>query len=328
MTLLNYTKTTSVAGAKGVLDDIRTFAAAQSWIEDDYQSSIVWNSISGWVAGNDTFMQLRSVGYGSQNIAVRFYADDSSGILHIKLVDPNNTTVIVSATHPMNQNSAVPSIYFNTALARSGIDMPSSNIPAVYCIGNSRFIALYVQVESDKVFSYAFGIPDLLDYWISSKVSFLWTNYTRFYEGGSLAYDDDLTDLDDEVIDFSDYAPGSGYDQGYLESVAFDLATDNQYKIGFRWTSADDDIELPTSVWGKPLYTFYEAPHSGLRFMKKQPVYFSASGVWYLMGYMPFWRINGYGITPGTELDYGGQTYLTFPTLSSAYNPGTAFRVA
>lgn len=327
VSILTYTREATINDGYDLLVKLESFASGLGWTTE-IQHDKAWTDTGGgvydWTTGSYDFLELKSSGYGSQNLVFRFWWDpvtaSTRGILYYSLIDPNNPTYDTSSTNPYLQNRV------NSAGSWNRASLPDSTFTdGAYFFGNSRFIAVVSGLYSDAVACFAFGLPDLLpEFYEEDEISFLfpqqnyltdtsaywWDNLKSnpAYWKGPFGYTDQ-----NEVYNWYQAKVGCGTSLG---SVTSNIRTNQD-------TAPDGDF-------GNLKYLVRYNAFSDKR-VGAQPTIIlknSGTGQWHPCGVLPVILIPYAGLAINGTLTYGSDTYRVFPNTLQSYNYGIAFRTA
>jgi hypothetical protein len=325
---LTYTRESTISDGYDLLVKLESFASGLGWtteIQHDKTWTDTGGGVYGWTAGSYDFLELKSTGYGVQNLVYRFrwnpITPSTRGDLEYSLIDPNNPTYNTSSTWPHLQNQV------NTTLAYDHCSLPDAAFAdGAYFFGNARFIVVLCGLYTVAITSFGFGLPDLLpELQIEPEISFLWP--MQYYPSNTSTY-------------WWDYiTTGSNYQ--YWKGVWGYSATLTVY----HWYKAQVNSSVAASVTTNLTTNNSTAPQgnfSNLQYLVRynsfsdkrvgaQPTVFlknSVTGQWFPCGVMPFMVIPYAGLSVAGEITYGSDTYKAFPVLRQSGSYGLAFRTA
>jgi len=318
MSLLTYAKYAAPTSHKDVLSKIRTFAVAQGWVSDDYQTSKQWaltNGTYGWMPGTEDFLQLSSIGYGSQDMIFRFKwegtgVDSEAELCYLTGIEPgqgtpNNTL----STHPVLQDDYTQARY-------SKCSLPPGATTALWVFGNDKFIIAINQINETFLMAFYFGTIELFD--PSETECFMCTG--SHYSGSGFYEWYEAEDVSQHFVSpwvqslLANY-PFWYYDGGSSGDVAYNV---QHHESG----SYHGEFNVLDNAVARNNFT-------GKRTLIKPTVYFKrdSDSLWFPAGTFPFYIIDYTGLTIGQTLTYGSEEYLCFPDWFSSRRYGTAFRV-
>ena len=158
---------TNVAGAPDLLSKLRSFAIANGWTINEWETDVDWDDPTPgtyeWVSGTGDFLDMESNGYGSQVLRFRFRDETDAGITgdsgHHHLWALNGVFDVsygTGSTHPAHQNR------WGTHSSGYGkMSVPSGSIHKVHYIGNDKCIVVVVQLSPTCCVEFAFGTWEL-----------------------------------------------------------------------------------------------------------------------------------------------------------------------
>lgn len=326
---LTYTREATINDGYDLLVKLESFASGLGWtteIQHDKAWTDTGGGVYGWTAGSYDFLELKSAGYGPQNLVFRFLwnpvTPSTRGDLSYSLIDPNNPTYsTASAVYPHLQDQV------NTTNTYDHMSLPDAAFAdGAYFFGNSRFIAVMIGLYTDLVASFAFGLPDLLpELRIEPEISFFWPG--QYYFSASTTY------YWDYIKTASNYLYWKGL-WGYPATVGV-----------YQWYQAKVNSAATNNVTTNLIMNNDTAPtgdFTNLQYLVKynsfsdkrigaQPTVFlkdTVSGQWFPCGVMPFIMIPYSGLSIAGTLTYGSDTYRTFPSQNQSFNYGYGFRTA
>ena len=329
VSVLTYARETTVDYGGDLLVNLDTFASGLGWATE-LQQSVTWDLVSpgvyGWAAGDDDFLEIKSTGYGSQQLVYRFRWEHVSatagtrGILWYTIIDPNNPTYsTVSSTWPHLQNR----VNINDSYSR--MSLPDATFTdGVYFFGSSRFIAVIIGLYSDAVASFAVGLPDLLPELQSSlDISCL---FPGVYFGSSM------------TTYWWDYLKSN---PTYWKMVWGYVGTANTYQWYQRSAQGGIANQIASNIYSNN-NTAPVGDLASLRYLVKQntfsdkrigaqPTLFGkdeTTGLWHAIGVPPFIIIPYGGLSINGTITYGSEVFRVFPLTLQAYNYGLAFRTS
>ena len=83
MALLNFQFQDALTGIHDYLEKLKDFAQAQGWTVDNFIQNTQWafDTVDyQFISGTESFLQLSSNGYGSQNLVFRFRAENTGAV--------------------------------------------------------------------------------------------------------------------------------------------------------------------------------------------------------------------------------------------------------
>ena len=322
MSLLNYTYHAAPTSHKDVLSKFRTFAIAQGWNSDAYETSKDWLGPSpySWKAGTSDFLQLSSNGYGTQDIIVRFHfegtvADALSEYCYFHGTKPGfGTPVNTLATIPVLQNAYT--VYQNF----SKCGLPSGSHIGCWFFGNDKILIVVDQVTTTFAILWWCGSIEMFD--PSQDCFVCWTsdvsNSTPKYYNAVA----EQAQWNSPWYDVPALISGSG---SYWWNGAGKSYTEINISSGF---TVGDTISISAAGFTKLGYVVHANAFSGKRVLIKPTVFGLKSSLWYPIGTMPLYNIVYSGLTFGEQINYGSETYICFPNCFHTRKYGTAFRIA
>jgi len=317
-----HTKHVLPADGKDLLSKLRSFLVARGWVSEHYYTSCTYaadgdGTYSFAHSGTKDFLQIASTGYGSPGIRVRFWlAPDTSATqvhrLYYTLVQP---TVGASwdensSTNPYRQDvqpgkSTNGDSYF-------WMSLPSTTFNEVHFTGNDKAFLVCAKVTSTALVSFFFGLPELFTEYQSSG---------EFQMGPAGQIRGQTWDDIDDGASLNSYwfDPRQGRtapDWAWLRNSWRDAGT-----LRCTWNDVWNNWKRVSVVNG----------WTGKRVLY-QPLMLAlgvtTSGVWEPVGFHPIYDITVSGLGIGDEIDYGAETYITFPHTAWGANRGYAMRIA
>lgn len=323
MALLNYATHTSVAGAKDLLSKLKDFATAYGWVAENYQTSKVWGLVSGvtygWIAGDQDFLDLSSTGYGSQVLRFRLLVDPydaSDDTLYTCPIDPANPSVsTASATSAHLQNSWQTTYYDKMSL-------PRGTIPQVWFFGDAKFILVVVQVSATEVATFAWGLPELDSGLQNDALIWHWPGHYMGNESSTFSWQTLTTNL---TYWWNCFGVTFPYQTGYLAHwTAAARATDYvKSNMGIATTAVAGNFTKLDDVLAVNGFTNKRTLVRPTSFLKNV-----STGVWYPAGVLPVAYCKFTGLSIGSTITYGAESYLAFPVVLSTHDYGIAVRIA
>ena len=305
MALLNYQVFDNVTGIHDFVEKLKDFALAQGWTVNDFIQNTQFQSGSGFVSGNETFLQISSSGFGSQNMVFRFRAEASG-------TDPESETLTTgghkttvfsnSGQHPVLQDD------WNTSGGQTSYH-PSS-IPMVWFFGNDKFI-FSVAMHSNTILTFLmFGSVNLID-----------TSYT---EGEIIASDSSLI----KWYTGNHRFPLDGLLWAYYNGAGNQSAGFNQrVRVSFSANSTTITTNRAFASWGKSIESNND--FSEKRAIVKPVMYFQDSDdLWFPAGDVWLYRVYALDLPVGGEITFGSEKYLCFPNGNVTFPFGVAVRIA
>lgn len=326
---LTYTREATINDGYDLLVKLESFASGLGWsteIQHDKAWTDTGGGVYGWTAGGYDFLELKSTGYGPQNLVYRFLwnpvTPSTRGDLNYSLIDPNNPTYDTSSTYPHLQDRV------NSTAAYNKMSLPDAAFAdGAYFFGNARFIVVIIGLYTDLQSSFAMGIPDLLpELRIEPEISFFWPGQNYFSNSSTYWWD--------YIKTGSNYVYWEGF-WGY-----HDQATVYQWykeKIEGSASTGETTANIITSLNTAPQGDFANLRYlvrynsfSDKRVGAQPTVYLKNgdTGQWFPCGVMPFMLIPYSGLSIAGTITYGSDTYRTFPVQDQAFNYGFGFRTA
>ena len=201
--LLNYQEYNNPADIQEVLNNIRTFAVAQGWVQDYWNTDVTWINVTGGFGGdvgNGNYLQLSSSGFGAQNIIVALQHHYS----HIQLGARDTTAYTTQDAKPVFQNTIydrghAPTDYcfqsrytFNEWHSDWGWALEEGSMTKQWIFGDGKYIfcivtidGIYYTMMQFGTFPEFFGTPTgtdgVMTGWMSLRQqtgSFRYTDWT------------------------------------------------------------------------------------------------------------------------------------------------------
>lgn len=328
VSILTYTREVTINDGYDLLVKLEEVASALGWTTD-IQHDVLWEDqgggVYGWSAGTGDYLEIKSAGYGAQNLVYRFWwtvtASGTRGDLYYSLIDPNNPTYsTASSANPYLQNRInTDSQWYKTSVPDGAFT------DGAYFFGNERFIVVICGLYADALSAFAVGIPDLLpEFFTEPDISFLFpaqnfllNNSTYYWDSlksnptvwkGPFGYLDQST-----VYNRYQATVGCGPSSGGVAASVF-----------------TNQNVLPSGDFAQLRYLVRYNAFSDKR-IGAQPTIFlkdSVTGQWYPCGVLPVLLLPYSGLALGGEITYGADTYRAFPNTLQSYNYGMAFRTS
>lgn len=327
VSVLTYTREATINDGGDLLAKLDSFATALGWATE-LQTNVAWTHQGGgiyaWDAGSDEFLEIKSTGYGSQNLVYRFWWDMTAagtrGDLYYSLIDPNNPTYSTSsATNPYLQNRV------NTTTAFSRMSLPDGVFAdGAYLFGNGRFIAVICGLYSTAVAGFMMGLPDLLpELYSEADISFFWPGQSYLIQAANWYWD--------SLLSFPDMWAGPfGYMDQSTVFHRYQATVGSGPSGGVATNVFQKGANIPEGDFATLKYLTRYNAFSDKRIGAQPTIFLKDSGTsqWFPCGVMPMLLIPYSGLTIGGTLTYGSDTYRCFPNTLQAYNYGIAFRTA
>ena len=155
MSVLQMTTFDAVLGVDDYVEKLKDTMLAYGWTLHDFLQNVQWQNGTGFVAGDESFLQMSTTGFGSQTVFVRIRTlTDSGDVLNKNLqVGMHKTNVFSTATptHPVLQGN------WNT-LTDSSTSYSPNSIPMLWIFGNDKFIHTVAQHNNTQVVHQTFGV--------------------------------------------------------------------------------------------------------------------------------------------------------------------------
>lgn len=319
------TMTTHVAPSSptDILLKIKEFLDALGWTITEWRTNCAWNTSSpyGWLAGTQSFLQVKTTGYGNQNAIYRFQAVDdglyngcseasggsiannwAGGQIRYSMVDPRYPTYATSATVPRDQNSLI-SIGASYNRYYSALRLPAGAAVKMWLFGNDKFCWVAIQLSATYITHIAFGVPELLNQaWPGGQFIYVagrpGDSFWECWWGYGM-------DVNNSMHPCYGYIPGV-YTANQVTHPALHYALNNRPGESGRVAIGPASMEqvLIPSSW------------SGIRPMLQEPMYYysTAEGVYRQHAVAPWCRCAFMGgLAIGEELTYGAETYVVLP---------------
>lgn len=315
--VLSYEIHENLASCRDFFQKLKLFAVACGWTLKREELLKQWASIGGgqygFITGIQDYMELFSVGHGSQYLNFRIYLGNESA------TDAQNfwvrghrydTYKTNSSTHPVDTNATEDA--WNRGSDNSGYhSIKKANIPAVWLFGNDKFICWVMQCSVDYFVSGYFGSPNLFS---SSE------NYLATASRSSATSSNTWIGLNLDSV----------FDSGLIAGTLVNNITTtglNHIRHGFSINDGNtisNDSFYPMSHLVKKNAVSSIRPIAPHIFYAKNPDLTR----WYCPGNLWIGRIVFAGFTPGQKVEYGSEQYLVFPVKKLSDYYGNAFRVA
>ena len=350
-TILNQVTLGTPDDVNHILSFIKTTAESWGWQIQDYRTNVKWDETTpytGWEAGTESFLQMKTTGYGSQNCIMRFRTiplyntsgyhdgihshDWNNTVIEVVMTDPRypsyNTGV---ATHPVDQN---PLTENGSRSYRKWNRWALAEAASVFMWihGNDRVMYVSVQLDAINMTHLSFGVPELIDTaWDGGEFMAGWNIRRDSYWDFKWNYRSSDQSMDNPQIRI----PGS-----YTKALTGYESIAPAFRETRSWVRPGpggfDQVLIPSN-W------------SGIRPMEKDLWWYldNTEGVYRPFAYTPWLYVSFIdGLYIGQELTYGTERYCVLPIWGYMYNaddnrvwfPGTygvgqnllaaAFRVA
>jgi hypothetical protein len=326
VSVLTYTRDSTIADTEDLLVQLEAFASGLGWTTD-LQQSKVWadqgGGVYGWSAGDETYLELRSSGYGAQTLVYRFRWDITAagtrGTLDYRGIDPTNATSDTSSTHPAYQNDYNNQTYYNRMSCPDG-----AYADGVYFFGNARFIAVFMGFYADAVAAFAFGLPDLNpDLQTEAEISFIWGGQ-YFPSLSATYYWDSMKSNKAQWRQFNYYSSQRYAIQWYQQAIEGGRSYDYTTNL---WLGAsgspDGEFHELTELLKYNSFSDKRIGAQPTIILKNQ-----GTGQWFPAGRLPLILVPYTGLAQGNEISYGAETFRVFPDVFQEYNYGVALRTA
>ena len=172
MDVLNYTYHTTVESVRQCMNYVAAFAVAQGWTLVEWQEDVTWSAGTGWVAGDETYCEISSTGYGSQPLRYRLHAvpdlSNTNVWLYVSGAKPTDPEYDISDSYtPAMQSDHswwCPYATENYTWERYAcrLSMPPTRFPALWVWGDEKTIIVIMQLSAVLYDSFAIGSPRLL----------------------------------------------------------------------------------------------------------------------------------------------------------------------
>lgn len=313
----------SVAGMADALDKLRKFALARGWTIDYWQPSSAWDTTTpfGWIAGDETNLQMFSNGYGNQGMVYRMRAkptgvtDPAESKFYSAITQTADRNHSLITTHPMSQDTLLPLTSYTNWQST-----PVSTFDSVYFYGNEKFISMTLKVTSMSVITYLFGTIELFRSWESyvNGLYFLWSS------GSNYSYN----------TNYKWYNIDSNPQFWYLPGAAL------SYRVSFEQLSGTlannyqptGTIAIGSEVGGfnrmMDFLWFNTFTDKRLAFQQTIFVKDPVGGTYYPCGRAPFAYINGTNLTFGQTVNFGTEVYKCYPAINIPNPIWVAYRTA
>lgn len=316
--IYSYSKFTNVNGGSDVLSKLRTFALAQGWSVGYWHQNSIWSSDGDGTysfahAGSEDNLELRSNGYGLQNLVYRFRKSNNDALadwINMSMIDPNNDTIndtLSTAPYLQNRENWTSQVYCS---------MPASSFPEMCLIGNDKVIYVHNRYNSIFCPSWGFGTPELIPeegavedefnwYWIQNLTGTDWDQITS------------------PALAASWFGPFSNFTRNYYMN-----GQSNLYEESFT-TMFPNYLENWTDKWSQRQHLIMPNGFSGYRNIVSVPWFREnmSTGVFRCMGHSPIYYIPWAGLTWGELITRGSESYIVFPHLWTTSLYGVAWRV-
>jgi len=301
MSLLNYEVHLNVADHHDFMLKLKNVCQAQGWTVQTWEPSKVWASIGGgqygWVAGGEDFLEVRSVGFGSQDMQYR---------LRLENTGTNNNRWLqlgafygtlgydtANATHPVTR--AAGAITNWNSYRYFGLS--SDVMPAVWFFGNSKVILWVVKYDLTYIQVGGIGSLDLID---PATTQGYWAGYIQtssLYEW----YDKQVSNCFD-VINFGVRWNSAAQVDGTGLKLSYRGAS-GKYTPG-----ADNFL-------GYSRIAVVENRYSSVRpLAPRQDIWIKdTDNKWFMLGHHFVYRLQHENLQIGQELAYGSEKYIAFP---------------
>lgn len=316
-TIVNYAVYDNLATNRIFFDKLRDFAVTCGWTKSRENRSQQWASIGGgnygFVAGAEEFMELKSTGWGSNNLIYRFRLQTGgtgdSEALQVggHFVDTLNTT---NSEHPVQRNGSTTrwnvtwAYWFPTKMV---------NIPAVWFFGNSKYIAWIMKFDATFTMMGHIGLPELFD---TSETEFQCVSY--YASSGPVAWTTKPAGAGRSLDAFVYSYFVNGAQLGNVTTLL---------RPNFTFDSGNN---LGVEYWQNP-YQICQAKNSYSEIRPAmQQIFFYYNGTYWLPVFK-HWavRLNTHGLEIGEKVKYGAEEYLVFPWSEKDVSYiGYGFRIA
>lgn len=305
MTVLNHAIEIGVSSPKDFLSKLRTFAIAQGWTVDTYETDKNWVNGTGFVSGGgsgEDYLFISSSGFGSQSLFYRLATRNINannnfiecGAFLDNVFETNTSTKPHLQTDKWNTNTL-------------SLGMPDGAILKTWFFGNDKCLHAVNLIESDYLEHMFFGSVELFD---TTEAEGYFSGYSR-------------TTTLQEWFDKNADNPYDRLDRSLYYNGSAKSAADA--KTNFTCNK--------TSVTGTAFFSYGQVLTSNnfspIRPLEKQ-IYFveDLDGQWLPLGNTWAFRLDFTGLNIGQSYFFGAEEYLVFPYGKQGENNGVAFRIA
>lgn len=351
--LLSHIHHSSPSGGRDMLDKLATFALAQGWTVE-LQANVTWEDTGGsyydWVSGGDNyFLQIRSTGYGSQDLTYRFWIDPQSSADDWMFYNPVKAG-FSSYSHSVSTNPVWQDIWKGKeslvydSYRFDWLSLPHSTFSDVWLVGNDKVLAVHMKVSSTHIISFAVGTFELI-----TELQSLSGSEGQCHWSGSYANCDNAiwSNIDSHIVQWSNcwahasfVSPtGLGADKvifwrGAHRNTSASGQPGDHYRINMR-----GEREVDPGMEGAAYHTHFNVLPDCCVFndwtqkwtLMRPTVYLSntlADGTFIAAGWLPMYYLRWTNLVAGDIIKFGLEEYIVFPTLLITSPYGIAYRVS
>lgn len=292
----------SPADLGAVLDQFKAFAVARGWVLDGDSGGV---------------FQLRSTGYGNQNMIFRFLGQYTTTYAYYGLM----TVIGISPLTPAFSTSMTAGAFTSTGTYQQ-ISIRGAGAHKAWIIGNSKFLAIAQMNNEYSMSSFAVGSFELFNE--SREDGF----FVTLPKGTSGVFSWDTTVsayYNSHLIPGTQfYGVGSTFAWLYGAGRSDTNIRSNFYYYNIGGYGGFFDSLSDFIINGMSM------PYSGSRVLVKPTAYGldSSFSLWRPIGKWPWYVLKFAGLTPGRTIDFGGDTYMVFPSMYIPHPYGWAVRIS
>lgn len=326
MDVLNYQIYDAPATARACLDNLRTFAVANGWTQEHWEVDVKWKTSPApyeWVAGNGTFLQLKTTGYSNNQVLHWRMMAEARSATKPDFWDLWNCVVLPA-------DAAIPAVTRSPVAPWTNLLQPHTNSTSVmesrstvlshtaairqWIFGNSRWLHMVVQLDNTVFVHMGIGVPELLDQADPNGYLALLSPSNSFAAANTwwpnVSYDNYLAHL--AVTSNRDISIGSRTLDG--ATVRCFVKSHFTYLTHQYTSTAEADLIPPWDM--SPLLGVQS--WSGKRVLMPMLIYKSTSNNAAMkpFAYLPAAILRWDGLVGGTQLEYGDEKYLCFPFMT------------
>ena len=285
--ILDYRIVSNISSHHDFLEELKNFCITEGW-------TTVWEPNSTWewtgsqydfVAGNESFLEVTSSGYGAQTLNFRFRTQH-------ELTDPEHEWLDFgallgeaidygSATHPVLQNHWNHYTY---------LSIKPHDILKAWFFGNNKFILAVIKLDNSYITFISFGSPQLFD---TTKTD---CNFAGYTDTGSTKW------YDRQGLCPFDHNYQCFFFQGGVAEVGYNImfSSDNNF------TTVGDFTKYSRLIT--------QNSYSAVRPLMKPMIFAKqTSALWEPIAVFPIYRMDSRELLIGERITLGTEEYITFP---------------
>lgn len=319
-----------VADAIELFNRLQLFLAAQGWTVNSFLTASAWQTGTGFIAGDEVYLDVTSNGYGNQSLHYRFRVYDNQTSRRRLTMNQGYGDVTLDTSnflHPVSRfrnpttSNFVNRPFQTSAFSDQCISFISDGVmPRVWFLAfEQKYCCVAIQLDSQKIHFLQFGSQEMEDL-NSNWGAFCYVNNDVDWKTTNVK-----TPFDHDGYDsFDEYITRDGRNGNSVNKNSFSMGDGSIF-------APNNEAAVDNAFNAAPFAYLIANEYSELRPMARAHHYALDPGdnLWFYYARDFFYRINVKDYRIGERIKISTEEYIVFPNFQVDVSQiGVAFRIS